>query len=546
MGRKPAYATLEKRVRQLEKKNIAVEKENIRLEKKIISLEKQNIRYEKQAEKKAFAEKLTRTLFEISSAVNTTIDLEELYLSIYKSLDRLLGLPDFYIAIHEKTTNKLHIPFFIAQFKRTTAYKDFFDEINSLSGEVISKEQPLLLNEAQIRKRALKGKITDPIPKIWLGVPLKRMDETFGVIAMQHYGEPEYFDKKDLDILISISNQIALAIERKQSLKELDVLRENLSGIINSMPSIIIGLNRNNRVTQWNDQAEMETGISSNSAKGRTLEEVFPRLALNMLKIEKSIKSNKIQTIMKQEYFSGKERRYEDIIIYPLAINGEEGVVIRLDEVTDQVRLKEMMIQSEKMLSIGGLAAGMAHEINNPLAGMMQNAQVVRNRLTRNIPANNKAAQELGISMQAIRAYMKKREILPKLDMIHDVGNRAARIVSNMLGFVRKNDSMIEPQDLSGILRETVELVKNDYSLKKRYNMKRIHIIEKFDPIPPIKCDKGKIEQVLFNVIKNGAEAMFEVENSSFPPQFIFRVYREGKMACIDIEDNGPGIDEES
>ena len=58
-----------------------------------------------------------------------------------------------------------------------------------------------------------------------------------------------------------------------------------------------------------------------------------------------------------------------------------EGAVIRLDDVTEQVRLEEMMIQSEKMLSVGGLAAGMAHEINNPLAGILQNTAVLENRL---------------------------------------------------------------------------------------------------------------------------------------------------------------------
>ena len=75
--------------------------------------------------------------------------------------------------------------------------------------------------------------------------------------------------------------------------------------------------------------------------------------------------------------------------------------MIRVDDVTERVRLEEMMIQSEKMLSVGGLAAGMAHEINNPLAGIMQNAAVLENRLFGDLPANEKAAEAAGTTTAA-------------------------------------------------------------------------------------------------------------------------------------------------
>lgn len=84
--------------------------------------------------------------------------------------------------------------------------------------------------------------------------------------------------------------------------------------------------------------------------------------------------------------------------IYPLIANGAKGAVIRVDDVTERVRVEELMIQSEKMLSVGGLAAGMAHEINNPLAGMMHTVHVMSNRLGKNLPANQDAARAAGVS----------------------------------------------------------------------------------------------------------------------------------------------------
>ncbi|MBU1341696.1 MAG: PAS domain S-box protein, partial [Proteobacteria bacterium] len=107
-------------------------------------------------------------------------------------------------------------------------------------------------------------------------------------------------------------------------------------------------------------------------------------------------------------------------------------------DVTERKQAQQMMIQTEKMLSLGGLAAGMAHEINNPLAGMMQNAQVIENRLSKNLPINIQTAKEAGTSLSSISAYMEKRNILNLLKSINKSGIQAARIVANMLRFARK------------------------------------------------------------------------------------------------------------
>lgn len=545
MGNQTTHEALEKKNARLEKKIETLKKIRLGFDKRIVSLEKKNIWLEKQASKKTVAEKMARTLYEIVSAVNATDDLKGLCQAIHTSMDRLMGLSNFYIAVQETGSNRFQIPYFHDQYNDASDHDEFLKRTNALTREVFTLESPVLLNEHQLQERASEGEITGLIPKIWVGLPLKRMKKTMGVMAALHYEDPEYFDQTDLDLLASVCAEIALAVEKKKAFEESGRVRTNLFDIINFMPSVIIGLDHNLFVTHWNCQAELETGIKADSAMGRTLEEVFPRLSLNMLKIKECLQSGSIKTIPRQEYFTGNEKKYEDIIIYPLAASATDGVVIRMDDVTDQVRRGEMLIRSEKMLSIGGLAAGMAHEINNPLAGMMQNAQVIYNRLTQDMPANESAAQEIGLTMASIRAYMEKRAILGKLDMIHNIGKRAAQIVTNMLGFTRQDDSVMEVNDLSMILRQTIRAAKTDPVLKKRYDFKLIHIIEKFDPIPPIKCDRDKIHQVLFNILKNGAEAMFELSNSTFPPQFILRIYQEGTMACVEIEDNGPGMDEE-
>ena len=132
------------------------------------------------------------------------------------------------------------------------------------------------------------------------------------------------------------------------------------------------------------------------------------------------------------------EMRYEDVTVYPLMSNGVEGAVIRVDDVTERVRIEEMMVQSEKMLSVGGLAAGMAHEINNPLGVILQASQNVLRRVSPDLPVNARVAGECGITLSSVQQYLERREILTFLEDIRQSGQRAAEIVANMLSFSRK------------------------------------------------------------------------------------------------------------
>jgi len=222
---------------------------------------------------------------------------------------------------------------------------------------------------------------------------------------------------------------------------------------------------------------------------------------------------------------------------------GEEmqGAVIRIDDVTDQVQIEEMMIHSEKMMSVGSLAAGMAHELNNPLAGMMQNAQVLVSRLSGSMPINEKTADQIGVSMDAIREYMEKREIIHLAELINASGKRAAKIIRNMLSFARKSESKRMAYRLSEILDKTIEIACSDYDLTTNYDFKQIHIVREYDDtVPFVFCDESKIQQVFWNILKNGAEAMQENKTSA---RFNLRIYQSNDWVSVEIEDNGPGMD---
>jgi len=246
--------------------------------------------------------------------------------------------------------------------------------------------------------------------------------------------------------------------------------------------------------------------------------------------------------------FAGKENGYDtddQQACEMLAVALVEALSLKKRE-DEKSKLEEMMVQSEKMISIGGLAAGMAHEINNPLAGILQNSQVISNRLKNPLPVNIKTAEEVGVSMEAINAYMEKRDIYKMINSVLDAGKRAAAIVSNMLSFSRKSVSGFVLEDIPVILDKTLELAASDYSLKKKFDFKKIKVKKKYsEDVPKISCKASEIQQVFFNILSNGAQAMMSWDDIA-DPTFTFTLTRLGQMVKVEIKDNGPGMQEDT
>ncbi|MCP3875916.1 MAG: PAS domain S-box protein [Desulfobacteraceae bacterium] len=328
----------------------------------------------------------------------------------------------------------------------------------------------------------------------------------------------------------------------KQAEEELKMAKNYIDNIINSMPSALFSLDREFKITQWNHKAEKLYGIKAAQAISKTLDTVLPKMEPFMEDISKTIQTADPFYFQKQGTKTSEGLIYEDITVYPLIADNVEGAVIRVDDITEHVRMEEMVVQSEKMLSIGGLAAGMAHEINNPLAGMMQNAQVALRRVQGELSASVSAAHEVGITMEQIRTFLKNRGIIRQLELIHEAGVRAAQIVRNMLSFSRKDFSGKVRQDIAVILDQTIELARSDYDLKKQYDFKKIKIIREYHPeTPQVLCEVTKIQQVFFNILKNCAEAMQELQTLK-EPIFYIRVKQKGDFVRVEIEDNGPGM----
>ena len=217
-----------------------------------------------------------------------------------------------------------------------------------------------------------------------------------------------------------------------------------------------------------------------------------------------------------------------------------------IQETTEQHKLKEAIIQTEKMMSIGGLAAGMAHEINNPLAGLMQSIQVLRYRLDASLPHNARSAEKWQLPPEGFAGYLADRNVNSLLAMMSDACNRVSTIVQDMLSFARNDRGHFEFHDVAALLEQTVNIARTDYDLKKKYDFKQIEIRRNYDEcMPAVACIASELRQVFMNLLANGAQAMYAAHSQMGIKSKFFLSTRfdpTTDTAIIEIADNGPGI----
>ncbi|MEN8141029.1 MAG: ATP-binding protein, partial [Thermodesulfobacteriota bacterium] len=366
----------------------------------------------------------------------------------------------------------------------------------------------------------------------------------------QDYGlrASRYADDELGDLSDFLNKMLARVEKRDRQLRasedELRRLRNYLHNVIDSMPSALIGLDNEGRVSRWNREALGLGGCFSEAGKGEMLAHVLPQFAGQMSLVERAISQGRVQEVKKFRYELAGELRYKDITIYPLMADGVGGgAVLRVDDVTEEVRLAEMMVQTEKMMSVGGLAAGMAHEINNPLGIMVQAVQNIERRLEPKLAVNQERAAELGLDLQLVAAYLEGRQINSLLGDIRGAGQRAARIVRNMLQFSRRSDSSAcQPGQVVELIEKSLELARNDYDLKKRFDFRNIEIERDYDPqLPQVGLVETEFEQVILNLLRNAAQAFAEQEGESVPTIWL-GAHQEKDHVVVRVADNGPGM----
>ncbi|MBX9755372.1 MAG: HAMP domain-containing protein [Pseudomonadaceae bacterium] len=327
--------------------------------------------------------------------------------------------------------------------------------------------------------------------------------------------------------------------------KKLTGFQNYLNSIINSMPSALIALDEQLYVTQWNQEASRLSGTPLNKALNQPIFLAFPSLKPYLEQLKHTSERHTIEKIERVTWFKDQQPQHYALTFYPLVGSSGRGAVIRIDDIGQRLAMEDLMVQSEKMLSVGGLAAGMAHEINNPLGAILHNVQNIRRRLSSELAKNLTQAAESGVELAAINDYLERREIPQLLDGIQQAGARAAKIVSHMLSFSRLSSRELNACQLPQLINQAVEIAGNDFDLTEGFDFKGLEIQREFDPLlGSVPATANELEQVLLNLLKNAAQAIHQRPAGQTPGRIILRCKLSPPWAEIQVEDNGVGMPE--
>ena len=366
-------------------------------------------------------------------------------------------------------------------------------------------------------------------------LPCVAHGRTVAYLGISRTRDGDFLSSVDLELILTLTGYVAIAIENTRlysslarKVDEYERLKEFSENIVESINVGILAAGLDDRVESWNTQIERLIGIPREMAVGRPLSALFPadlveqferiRTDTDVRHIYKYVlrPAAKRMAVNGTANSNGQAPLREatlNIAIAPLISRHQEhiGRLIIFDDVTDRAELEKRLVQADKLTSIGLLAAGVAHEVNTPLAVISNYAQML--------------AKQVGNDDQKSRM----------LDKIAKSTFRASEIVNGLLNFSRTSTTDFGPVDLNRVVQETLSLV--EHQLKNA----GVEVRTALDPVlGPIHANAGKLQQVFLNLFLNARDAMesggvLEIKTSA-----------EDSVARVEVSDTGHGIAQEN
>ncbi len=464
------------------------------------------------------AEEINKVLFAISNAVNTTPNLEHLFKSIHHSLGSIIDVTNFFIALVDTKARTLHFPFHVDAVDDDFLPVTDFDTRDSLTGFVVAQRRPVLLRKIDLETRARQKGVWGPVPLIWMGAPLIVRDAVIGVVAVQSYVNETLYTEQDLQVLSTISDQMAIAIDRKRANDALKESEKKYRHLVTQAPAGIYEIDFiTGRLTNVNEIMCTYTGFSE--------KEFLTMNPLDLLTEEsKSLYTERLEKLFAGATISNtaeytlvtKEGQKlwvilnNDYLYQEGKLTGSRVVVHDITELKkaqeDKIQAQKFAGEQKKLALVGQIAGKIAHDFNNILGIIMGNIELTL--LDCQDPRTRKT-----------------------LDLIFKQTLRGKNLTRNLVAFAKDQEPKQEFFRISEKIQLVVSLLRRD--------LEGIHLIQEYEPaIGDLLADPGMIEHALVNLIQNAIHAVSRVEN----PRIILRTYGRTDRICLEVEDNGCGI----
>jgi len=434
-----------------------------------------------------------RTLIEFARELGSPTDLAEMLESVADRLIRTLGIRHVAFFVWDEAQGRFHLELASNRKGKQTdnvpygldltflspnpSHPYLFFERTKHSIDVVWQEMP-----TSVRRSISELELT-------YYLPCSARGRTIAYLGVSRTDSGDFLSSEDVELLVTLSGYVGIAVDnsmlyRSLALKaeEYERLKEFSENIVESINVGILAADLDDRVESWNSQIEKLTGISRAAAVGRSLRDLLPPNLYDELDgVSGEGGVHNIYKFALRAAGAGTRDAMLNLAIAPLVSREGHriGRLIIFDDITDRSELEKKLVQADKLSSIGLLAAGVAHEVNTPLAVISTYAQML-------------AKQISGDAQKA-----------PLLEKIARQTFRASEIVNSLLNFSRTSPTEFVPVELNKVIRETLTLL--EHQLSQAAIEVRLVLDEN---LPRIKGNPGKLQQVFLNLLLNARDAM--------------------------------------
>ena len=318
--------------------------------------------------------------------------------------------------------------------------------------------------------------------------------------------------------------------QHKETTHRLRSSEAYIADILRSMPLMLIGLDKNGNITQWNQRAEDITGVSSKLALGNNLWQIYPAITITQDQITQSQTRNQPITIK----HSQRGQYHFDITVYPLQEQRETGVVILIDDVTQHILAANMLIQRDKMSSMGELASTMAHDINAPLQAILHDLKAGIGYLENTTLDENRNLESIN------------KEIKNLLTDADRQGKQVLAVTNNLLNFSHSRGGQKQQSNIPEIIDNTLALANDVISVPSGLRFRDIVIERDYgEGLPEIPGFISELQQVFLSLFRHACHALGEVHQQEHSPTIKIQIIECYDALWIKVQHNGQGISNE-
>ena len=381
--------------------------------------------------------------------------------------------------------------------------------------------QGVLFYESTRMAREASASVRHTLEQIDLNyfIPCQIREHTVAVLGLGKTVDGDFLSSEDVELLHTIAGYLAIALDNaqlysslEQKAAQIERLKDFSENIIESLSVGVVTVDFNGAVESWNTQMEGLIGVPREQAVGRNLEHVLPPDLLAEITARSA--DEHVSSLYKFHMQNREGRNLVvNVSIAPLVGKSGDpiGRLILFDDVTQRMRLDEQVFQNEKLTSLGLLAAGVAHEVNTPLAVISNYIQM----LSKQLPSGDPRHQ--------------------LIDKVVKQTFRASEIVNNLLNFSRTSGAEFTEVDLNAVVDEVLSLVAHPFRTAQVQVNRKLQ-----QELPSVLGSSNKLQQVFLNLFLNARDAMpsggtVEVRTTSY----------NGSVE-VEIKDTGAGISREN